>query len=529
MAPAPDSSSRLLRSSAVVAAGTLSSRVTGLIRTIAQAAALGGASKGLADTYGIANTAPNLLFDLLAGGVLAATIVPALADARLRRDRDATSAAVTVLGVAMLGLAALSLLTAPIIAVAFGQSEVERRLTLNLLLCFLPQIFFYGLTALLSGLLNAHRRFAAAAFVPTVNNVVTVAVFLFFLARMGRDATAASVDADTAATLLLGLGTTAGIVLMALLLTPAVARMRLGLQWRFDRHHPIVRSMLALSGWTFGYVATNQVLFWTIFRLAKGHGDGELANYQYAYQFFQLPYGILAASVITAFLPDLAERVRSGDQEGFGLRFLEGCRLTLLLIAPATVALLLVAPATVSVLLERGSFGAADAERTGAILAAFATGLPGFCLYMLAMRGFYAHHNTKVPFLVNLGQSCLFLGLCLLFVGPWGAVGLALAFGLSYAIGAVAALAWLDRYAGPLPWRGSLPMVVKTTVAAMAMAGVVLPIAALVGSDHGGGAWLRVLTAGGAGLAVFAAAAVALRIPEVHRLRRLLPGGAPPA
>lgn len=522
MADPADAGRRLLRSSAVVAAGTTASRVTGLLRTVAQAAALGGASKGLADSYNIANTAPNLLFDLLAGGVLAATIVPALSDARRRRDRAATSAAISVLGLVLLGLSAVAMLAAPVIAWAFAGNPTERELTLSFLLCFLPQIFFYGLTALLAGLLNAHRRFAAAAFAPVVNNVVAVAILVLFHLRAGGNPTAASVSSDTASTLLLGLGTTAGIVVMALILVPATTRLRLGLQFSPDFHHPIVHKVLRLSAWTFGYVATNQVAFWIVFWLAKRHGDGELSRYQYAYQFFQLPYGILAASVITAFLPDLADLVRSGDRAGFDARFMLGLRATLLLVLPATVGYLLVSHASVSVLLEHGSFGAADAAATGDILAAFAIGLPGFCLFMLAMRGFYAHDNTKMPFLINLGQTFVFLGLCLLTVDSNGAAGLALSFAVSYCVGAAAALVWLDRYAGGLAWQASATTIAKSGLAALAMAVAVAPIDAWIGADHGGGAWLRTIVGAVVGLAVYAGAAIALRIPEVHEVRRLL-------
>lgn len=514
----------LLQSSAIVAIGTATSRVTGLLRTVTQAAVLGAAA--LSDAYNVANTAPNLLYDLLAGGVLAATIVPAFVDARHRRDREATSAIVSVLGVAMLAVTAVSMLAAPFIASRFSDTEAERALTLSLLLCFLPQIFFYGITTILSGILNAHRRFAAAALVPVVNNVVAIAVLVAFAARMPSDPSVAQVNADAASTLLLGLGTTAGIVAMALLLTPAVASLGLGLRWRFDVHHPAVRRVLRLSGWTFGYVATNQVALWVIFFLADGSGpganDGSLTHYLYAYQFFQLPYGILAASVITAFLPELAERVKAGDHAGFADRFMLAARTSLVLVLPCTVVFLVLAHPIISVLLEYRSFDADASDATAEVLAAFAIGLPGFCLYLLAMRGFYAHDNTKVPFLINVGQTLVQLGLCIWLVADHGAAGLALGFALAYVIGAGAALYWLSALTGGLPWHENVVPLGRLAVATAAMAVVVVVLGRVLGSDDGLGAWVRLVAAGGAGVAAFVGAGMALGIPELRRVGGLL-------
>ena len=180
----PSSASRLVRSSSVVALGTLLSRVTGLVRVAVLAYALGQAT--LADTYNLANTTPNIVYELLIGGVLSATLVPVFVDHLDRRDERAISAVFTVTMTGLLALTAVAMLFAPLIAKLYSldATGAERASQLEvmpfLIRCFLPQMFFYGFTALASALLNARRRFAAAAYAPVLNNVVVVCALLAF-------------------------------------------------------------------------------------------------------------------------------------------------------------------------------------------------------------------------------------------------------------------------------------------------------------------------------------------------------------
>ena len=218
-----------------VAAGTLLSRVTGLLRVVVLAAAIGKAS--LADTYNLANITPNIVYELLVGGVLAATLVPVFVDLleRTRRpldvgglhgDDDRAHALHRV----------RRCCSSPLIARLFVLHEhgPDRAAQLHvltiLILCFVPQMVFYGFTTLASALLNARHRFVAAAFAPVLNNVVVIVVLLVFVARTsdrhGAITDVARVRNDLGLLLLLGIGTTAGIVAMALVLVPAVAARR---------------------------------------------------------------------------------------------------------------------------------------------------------------------------------------------------------------------------------------------------------------------------------------------------------------
>lgn len=505
---------QLLRSSAVVAVGTGLSRVTGLARTITQGVVLG---KFIGDVYNGANTLPNLLYDLLLGGVLAATLVPVFVESGARRDQASTNAVVTVLGIALLVITGFAMLLSPVLGDLFTDTDQERVLAAALLWMFLPQIFFYGMTTLASGLLNAHRRFAAAAFAPVLNNVVTIAVLVAFSARVGSQPTLDHLSGDASLVWLLGLGTTAGIAVQALALVPAIRLARIKVRWRFEPRNDSVKTVLRLSGWTFGYVASNAIAVGVLIVLAE-HAEqvGATTAYTYAYQFFQLPYGLLAVSVITAFLPELSSLALDGDMRGFGERFLLALRLTVLLIVPTAIGLILLAQPIITTVFEYRSFDHELSVLTAQMLVAFSIGLPTFALYLLAVRGFYSMKDTRTPFLINIGQSVLMLALAAaLFRG--GAAGLALAFALSHVVSAFVAIVVLHRKVGGLPWSPSIPSLTRIAVAAIACAAGVGLVAHFVGGDEGAGAAVRMLAGVTVGAAVYLGVCAALKVPELRQ------------
>ena len=524
----------LVRSSGVVAVGTTLSRFTGLFRTIITAVTLGTVGVGAA--YNLANNTPNMIYDLLLGGVLSATLVPVLVANRQRHDDRGTDAVLSVATVFLVVVSVLAIVAAPLVVHLYGSiahagptppSADQERLATLLLRLFAPQVLFYGLTTLATALLNAHRRFAAAAFAPVLNNVMLIAVLLAAGQAMGRNTSVAHVESDPAIIWLLGLGTTAGIAAMALVLWPAITRAHIPLRWNFDLHDPSVRQVARLSGWTLGYVVANQVTLFVIISLAFGTpGGGGVSAWTYAYQFFQLPYGIFTVSVMTAFTPELARLATEHDWRPFQDRFLFGLRLVTLVLLPSTVLLVILARPVVSVLLSYGHFHAADARVTAATMAGLAWGIVGFSLYLYVLRGFYALRDTRTPFLINLIENGLTLVLAFVFVSGFGqgVQGLAWAWSLAYLISAAIAFVWLRLRIGPF----GLPMAVRTTVpvsrmvaAAVAMTVVVL-IAAHVFPATGGGAWLAVSVGGVAGLGVYALLLERMHVPEIREIPKLL-------
>ena len=270
---------RLARSSAIIGLGTLLSRITGLLR-VSALAALGFAQ--LSDAYNIANSTPNIIYELLLGGILTATLVPLFVESHERNHPDATAAintaAFTLLAVGtVIGTLAAPWIIGIYFRLAVGPDvhgrAAQQALATDLLRWFMPQMFFYGITALASAMLNARRRFTTGAFAPVLNNLVVIAMLL----AVGRASTAAptvrSVLDDPVLVTLLGLGTTAGVIAMTVVLLPAVRRAGGTIRWLWAPRHPAVRRLVRLSGWTVGYVAANQVADRKSTRLNSSHSS----------------------------------------------------------------------------------------------------------------------------------------------------------------------------------------------------------------------------------------------------------------
>ena len=280
--------------------------------------ALGRAT--LADTYNLANTTPNIVYELLLGGVLSATLVPVFVDHLERRDdaRDVGG----VHGHADRARRidrSVAMVFAPLIARLYSldATGAERAAQLDvmtlLIRCFLPQMFFYGFTALATAVLNARRRFAAAAYAPVLNNVVVICVLLAFTRLADR--TAGRVDerrahhATTAGFCSCSVSARPpGIAAMALVLVPALAHAGAHLKPVFDWRNAAVRQVVRLSGWTVGYVIANQIALLFVLVLATTGDTGDVSAYQYAFIFFQLPHGLFAVSIMTTTTPELARR-----------------------------------------------------------------------------------------------------------------------------------------------------------------------------------------------------------------------------
>lgn len=505
----------LVRSSAVVALGTGMSRLTGFVRVAVMAYALGATA--LAEAYNLANNTPNLLYDLVLGGILSATLVPVIVEHLSREDEDGINSVATVIFVVLLGATGLAMLLAPLIIHLFNLTATEEHATVQatvavpLLLLFLPQVLFYGLSSLGTALLNAKRSFAVPAFAPVLNNLIVIAVFLALPTIAGGHApTFEEVAHDNLLLAYIGIGTTAGIVAMTLVLWPALRRAGIHLRWRFDPRHRAVHEIGRLSFWTLGYVISNLVAYVIIQTLANGI-DG-VTEYAYAYIFFQLPYGLWAVSVMTAYTPEMAAAWARGELVELRDRFAAGLRLLPVVILPLGVGLILLAHPVISVVLEHGSFDGASADLTARTLVAFAFGLPAFSLYLYSMRGFYALRDTRTPFLINVGENLLNVVFGILLLDRFGVVGLAASFSIAYAISAVVALVLLQRRVGHIIDAITIREISKQLIAAAAMAAVLwigdvtLHLPSL----------LQLVLVGAAGLAVYIGALVLIRSEETE-------------
>ncbi len=520
----------LARASAGVAAGTAISRLTGLVRVAVTAYAIGRAT--LADTYNLANTTPNIVYELILGGVLTATLVPLFVDQVRRGDDRSTSAVVTITLSALAALTVLATLMAPALARLYtvaGRSDhlgAQRDVATTLIRLLIPQILFYGMTALAAALLNARRRYLAAAYAPALGNLVVIATFLWFVAATDGPRSSwidvESVRDETGLLLLLGVGTTAGIAVMALALLPALRSAGVRLRPVFDWTHPDVRRLVRLSGWTSGYVVANQIALSVVLVLANRRAGG-IAAYQYAFIFFQLPHGLFAVSIMTTVTPELARSVSAGDLPGFRERFATGLRYLGIVVLPAAAAFAVLAGPLVG-LLERGGFGPSDVAVTGDTLRLLALGLPGFSAYLFTLRGFYARSDTRTPFLVNCLENALNVALALALFPSLGVQGLALAYAVAYTVSAAVALRILARHTGGLGGAGTGGVLARAAIAAAASAAFAAFAADRVGGTGPSRALVTLAAAGAVGSAAYAVALRLLGVRDLGVIARSLSG-----
>jgi putative peptidoglycan lipid II flippase len=521
--------SALVRSSAAVATGTALSRVTGLIRVAALAWALGGGT--LSDTYNLANTLPNIVYELVLGGVLAATIVPVFVRLAAAGDERSTSAVVTITTTVLVAFTALALLCTPLFARLFAISttgaerDAQLRVATILTLCFLPQMIFYGITAIATALLNAHRRFVAAAYAPVVNNVVVIVMLAVFAAQTSHNRAAwtdaARVRNELGLLLLLGIGTTAGVVAMAFVLFPAIRRARIHLRPVFSWRDAGVRTIVRLSGWTLGYVATNQLAQLFVLVLAKTGGSGDVTAYVYAFTFYVLPHSLLAVSIMTTMSPELAQRAADDDMPGLRRDFKTGLRYLIVLVLPASVAFTVLAQPIIGVL-HIGKFSGHTAMLTADILQCFAVSLVPFSVYLYTMRAFYALQDTRTPFFLNAFENALNIGFAVALFPTFGVQGLAMAWSAAYLIAAIAALFALARRIGPAVDAGVGRALLQSAAGAVALAIVAAPLAGAIGRETAARALVAALVAGLVGSACYVGVLALVHSEELASLTDML-------
>ncbi len=528
---------RLQRAAVWMAAGTTVSRVTGLLRVVVLAYVLG--LDPIADAYNLANTTPNMIYDIVLGGVLSATFIPVFVDRLATRDEReawrAISAVTTVAVVVLVIVTVVFWAIAPEVIGAYtafnhasGTAAVhlarEKAVASTLLRWFVPQVALYGFISLVAALLNTRRRFTAPMWVPILNNMVVIGVLLWFHALLPKFPTLAAQHGHTGDLVLLGLGTTAGVVLQGLALLPALRGIGLGrLRWRWEPRHEAVRTVMRLGGWTFGFVVANQVALYVVLALAvRSGGTGPVSSYTYAYTFLQMPYAVVAVSIMSAITPALAECWSTGDEAGFKRRLTAGLRATLAVILPAAVGMLILAHPAATLLFGHGNARIGGTDTTGAALAMFSLGLPGFCAFLYVVRVLQAMQRTKTACYLYLVENGLNIVFAVALVGPLGVRGLALSVSIAYTIAAACGVAVLRRWLGVIGGRRAWAPLRRAAGATAVMGAVVLAVSDLSGAREGLGLLVRVVAAVAAGIAVYAG--IGALLGGRHRPLALLTG-----
>jgi putative peptidoglycan lipid II flippase len=470
----------LLKSSAVMAVGTVASRLLGFVRNAVIVIALGTGPLG--DVYNVANTFPNVVYDMLLGGILTAVHVPMLVRA-LEKDRaygeEYEARLLTIVLGGLLVLTTIAMFCAPLLVdlYASGFTPDQHKLAVIFALFFLPQIFFYGVGALAGASLNARGSFAAPMWTPVLNSVVVIVVGGAFLIVAGPGVTPSSITSSDI-TLLAG-GTTLGIVVQTIAMWPSLRKVGFKFRPRFDFRREELAPVGGMALWTLLYVAIMQVGFVVNTNIAVragvqgekehlGYGVG-LTPWNNAYLLFQLPYAIVGVSVMTALLPRMS---RHASEERFDLvrdDLTSGLNLSSVIIVPSAALLFALSPELVTAFFSHGSTGVADGLMIANVVQAFALSLVPFAIFQLLLRVFYALADTRTPALIAIGNIAISitLGLIGYAILPTDMVveGIAIALGISWAVGCVVAALILRRRLAGLEARRMVRTHVKIAVA----------------------------------------------------------------
>jgi putative peptidoglycan lipid II flippase len=530
--PVPE---RLARSGVVMAVGTIASRGTGFLRTVVIAAAIG---LHVADSYNVANTIPNIIYDLLLGGLLTSVVVPLLVQAA-HDDADGGEAyaerLVTIVLAVLSVVAVLGVVLAPQIIALYGKDLTgpQRDLATTFARFFLPQVLFYGLGAIFGAVLNTRGSFAAPMWAPVLNNVVVITSGALFLAMTHGTPRAGHLGQGR--TLVLAIGTTAGIVAQTVALLPALRRVKFRFRLRRDWAGAGLRAAGPFAGWILAYVLTNQVGYYVIVRLATAAGRAQngsaFSPYTYAFILFSLPYAVIAVSVVTALFPRMSRSAVAGDRAGVAGSLATGLSTSAVLLAPATVALVALGPLLATVVFAHGHIGLSGARLIGGALAGFGIGLVPFSAFQIQLRAFLALRDSRTPALVNVAVTAVNIGvdvaLYLALPPRSRVVGLAIGFSASYLVGVVVQAVLLRRRLG------GFEQPVARTHARLAVACLVAAIptylsARLLTAGLGLGAeaaFVAVIVSCLVGAGTFVALAAQMHIDELGELRRLIRPG----
>ncbi len=524
-----------------MALGTVFSRITGFLRAFLIVSAIGQKLNG--DIFDTSNSIPNALYILVAGGVFNVVLVPQLVRA-MKNDEDGGDAyanRVMTLGLLVLSAATVILiLFIPVLVRGlFGASfftpefaDQKASAVLLMALC-MPQVFFYGAFVLVGQILNARGRFGPMMWAPILNNIVSTVVVVIYIVVFGTSRSSGGFSTNES--LLLGLGSTLGIALQAIILMPYLKQTGFTFRPRFDFRNVGLSHTLRLGMWTLFFIIVNQIAFFTITRIGNyaniraagsGSGGGGSSAYNFGFLISQVPHGIITVSLATAMMPTLSALAADNRLGRMRMELGRTLRLSLIVVTPLAIA---VACLGRELALVATSFGAnkGHTEILGHTIQAFAPAMVFFTIQYVMLRGFYSIENTRTPFFIqsiiaatNIAAAFGFTAL----VGP-NAVStmLALAFGTAYLIGSALSVTLLSRRIGTVfdaeMWRFAVRITLACAVTAAVMLGFSAGIdSLLVDKSTYIGSLTIVLVGGGIGAAMFIGAAKAMRIDELRYL-----------
>lgn len=535
--------SSLGRASALLGAGTLVSRVTGLVRTIVLVAAIGSFGEA-SDAFSIANQLPNNVFTIIQTGILTAVIIPQIIRAGSHRDggRAYISKLFTIGTLVFLAATAVAMIAAPLLIALYTSQWDQDQVALATAFAYwcLPQIFFYGLYALIGETLNAKKVFGPYTWSPVANNVVSIIGFLIFIFMFGETRNKVSMW-DPTMIAVLGATATVGIAVQAVLLLFAWRRTGLSLRPDFHWRGVGLRSVGTLAGWTFLMVIAGQIAGWVQTRIvSEATGNASSTVMMTAWLVFMLPYSIFAISIGTPYFTQISEHAAAKRDDAVRADVARCIRVISLFIVGSGVALAVAAVPASRIFTSNTE----QAIQAAPVLVGYLVGLLALAVLFIVQRAFYAYGDTRTPFYFTLVQVALIIGFSLLAgaIAPIEQLAAAIALGQSIAgiVQTIVAVWILRGRLGGLELPQTLVSLVRFAIAAIPAGFAGWGVYLLLGADagwtvgHTGSNFVdRLLGAVGTGVIGLAAVIVyvvvllLLRAPELsaatRMLRRFLP------
>lgn len=526
-----------------MAVATLVSRITGFIKLLLITAALGAAS---ASAFSTANQLPNIIAALVLEATFTAIFIPVLTRAE-REDADGGQAFVrkllTIAATVLLVTTVLSVLAAPLLAALMlgGDPKVSTPLTTALAYLLLPQIFFYGLSSVFMAILNTRNVFGPPAWAPVWNNVVAILTLILYWLMPG-ELTLNPTRMSDPKLLVLGIGTTLGVVTQVLVLVPAIRRQHIPMRplWGLDDR---LKQFAGMAAAMVAYVTISDIGFVVVNRIAAGAADSGPIIYNQTWMILQLPYGVVGVTILTAIMPRLSRNAAAEDVPAVVGDMSLATRLTMTVLIPVVAVMTVCGPAMGPALFAYGNFSLASAHYLGLSISLSSFTLIAYALVLLQLRVFYARQEAWTPtWIIIVITTVKIIASVIaphltddpdLVAGYLGAAN-----GLGFVAGAVCGYLLLRRSlgrgAGPLIGSDVARTVLLTLASSATAAAVGLGIDRGFGLDlltqRGGGlgSILRLAILGIVMLMVTFAVMVAVKLPEalsvVSMLQRRLGG-----
>jgi putative peptidoglycan lipid II flippase len=509
----------LARAGLIVSGAYLASRVLGYVRVLVIGSTLGASSD--TDAFLAAFRIPDLIFQLVAAGTVAAALVPMVAGelgtGRTSRAWRIVSTIASLMTVGLVVLAAIAWLAAPalvpILAPGFEGGQLQRTIELTRLMLLAPM--FLALGAVASSALNAHNRFAAAAFAPIVYNLAIIGAAFILTPTFGVNG--------------LAIGVVAGSLGHLLVQLPPLARIGFRFTPNLDIRDPDVRQTLRMMGPRTVALGATQITFLVATALASGLATGSVTAFTFAFTVFSIPLSVIGVPLGIVALPTLSRDLARGAVDEFAALMSRGLRLIVFLLLPLVGLGIALCPPATTLLFNHGQFTAESTALVASALVFLLLALPGEGLNTILVRAFYADRDTRTPALAAILGVILNVAIGVLAVRTlgWGLPGIAIGIAVGSTVEAATLALLLHRRIpafDPSPiLRMGGPVAVASLAAGLVAAGVVSfadPV--LLGAPTSLRALVELALGGGAGALAYLFLARALRLPELGLIMRLM-------